>query len=301
MKPHIPNYRILAPGKVMLMGEYGVLEQGAGLVAAVDRYASGCLAETARSVSSFIPVIKQHTKGDFPIDNLQLDVADFFDKAGAKLGIGSSAASIVCAVGLFMEWNHQPIEYFQTELYSQAFNIHKAWQHGLGSGADIKAAVYGGIIRINSIGEPLRSIPLAMRWISHRSSVQTRQLLQQYHQHRADGKKIAYQMSELAEKFILSSEKQNTKDMIACVEQASNLYDELALLIRAPLVSVEQKKIIALAQQHGGQAKPSGAGGGDLTWAVFPTETQAEEFSKRLDADYQLLSLDFSTVGAHKV
>ena len=45
----------------------------------------------------------------------------------------------------------------------------------------------------------------------------------------------------------------------------------------------EIERIVALAEALDGAAKPSGAGGGDCTVALFPTDTAARQFEHRMN------------------
>jgi len=67
---------VIAPGKLVLTGAYAVLEGAPAIVAAVDRYA----------------VVDTQSPG-------KVDVRSLHDEAGQKLGLGSSAASLVASFG----------------------------------------------------------------------------------------------------------------------------------------------------------------------------------------------------------
>ena len=68
-----------------------------------------------------------------------LDSRDFFDSAGAKLGLGSSAAAALlfsCVMG--GETRLSPI-------IRLALGAHRAWQGGRGSGYDVLCSAHGGL------------------------------------------------------------------------------------------------------------------------------------------------------------
>ena len=66
--------------------------------------------------------------------------------AGGKLGLGSSAAAAAVAVGAtLLAGGHDP-EAEPAVSFAMADRAHRDAQGGRGSGADVAAAVYGGII-----------------------------------------------------------------------------------------------------------------------------------------------------------
>jgi phosphomevalonate kinase len=117
--------RVIAPGKLVLTGAYAVLEGAPAIVAAVDRYA----------------VVDTQSPG-------KIDVASLHDASGQKLGLGSSAASIVASFGARAlargdDPRHAAV---RSEIFRAARDAHQRQQGG-GSGVDIAASVHGGVLR----------------------------------------------------------------------------------------------------------------------------------------------------------
>ncbi|MFP4598729.1 MAG: mevalonate kinase [Persicimonas sp.] len=172
-----PLVRASAPGKLFLFGEYGVLAAGTCVVAAVGRRvfaerrsdptgyeALGASLDDAtalpEAVLAELPDARRHgcTLGQLSTDIRQLYTDPTSSEDCAKLGLGSSAASVValCAACLLDEsapdsgprpkgeW-HIGIE-IRGELFERAFAAHRRLQGGRGSGADVAASSFGGAI-----------------------------------------------------------------------------------------------------------------------------------------------------------
>jgi phosphomevalonate kinase len=182
-----------APGKLILAGEYAVLEGHTAVVAAIDRFVRvKRLADRSPAEAAFVCVPAQGlgTAGDrdedvYPLDATQarpsgrelpallraclaavgnsgaaaggllIDSRDLYDPPPApgapalKLGLGSSASTAVAVVGALLGGAAPP-----QQLLRVADQAHRQAQHGVGSGVDIAAAVYGGLLRFRR--EPAR-------------------------------------------------------------------------------------------------------------------------------------------------
>ena len=127
--------RVIAPGKLVLTGAYAVLEGAPAIVAAVDRYA---VADTAVAR-------RRSTSGPSTTTR------------GQKLGLGSSAASLVASLGARAlargdDPRHAAV---RSEIFRAARDAHQRQQGG-GSGVDVAASVHGGVLRYTVLREPSR-------------------------------------------------------------------------------------------------------------------------------------------------
>jgi phosphomevalonate kinase len=167
-----------APGKLVLLGEYAVLEGAPALVLAVKRRATATLTPISDArweiVSPTLGLTARLRLADdaaewdnatppaelawiatllarFPHDRqlpacrVELSSDAFYlDHAGqrTKLGLGSSAALTVALLGALHALANRP-----PPTLAEAIATHRAIQHGRGSGIDIAASLAGGLTR----------------------------------------------------------------------------------------------------------------------------------------------------------
>ncbi len=145
------NMIATAPGKLILTGEYAVLDGAPALVLAVDRRAVA--RRGAGAGSSFLDAVAAELaarRGSadpaaLAARELTVDSSAFHD-GGAKLGLGSSAAVTVAAAARALA-EAGPLD--RAEVLAVALAAHAAAQGprgARGSGADVAAAVHGGLI-----------------------------------------------------------------------------------------------------------------------------------------------------------
>lgn len=154
-------FKASAPGSLMMLGEYAVLEGYPALVCAVDKRITVTLAPrkdkliyinshlgTLQTVISNIQIVKPF---EFVLTSLKkyenyyqqgFDIhieAEFSN----TIGFASSAAVTVATLTVICSWLE--MSYSAKQLLKEAREIIRQVQ-GVGSGADVSAAVYGGII-----------------------------------------------------------------------------------------------------------------------------------------------------------
>jgi len=162
------GFTVRAPGKVMLFGEYAVVEGAphAALVAAVSRYVSCRCTPGGDRVEvvpaglhpppapgdarlAFVEAVLA-SAGPAPPGRFVLESAEFFTATPEgdrmKLGLGSSAAVTVCltaalAVAAGAELDAPGV---RSEVFSRALHAHRQASGG-GSGADVAACTFGGV------------------------------------------------------------------------------------------------------------------------------------------------------------
>ncbi|MEL7186004.1 MAG: hypothetical protein AAFN50_06160, partial [Pseudomonadota bacterium] len=126
-----------APGKVVLSGEYAVLDGAPAICMAVDRRANVTIenepTEAIEPSSLVLTIMRAAGVSVVP----HCDTSAFSTPAGEKLGLGSSAALTVAMLAAF--------DGKQPEL-GRAIAAHREWQGGSGSGADIACSLHGGLI-----------------------------------------------------------------------------------------------------------------------------------------------------------
>jgi phosphomevalonate kinase len=265
--------RVIAPGKLVLTGAYAVLEGAPAIVVAVDRYA--------------VVDVQSPTK---------VDVRSLQDEAGQKLGLGSSAASIVASFGARAlargdDPRHAAV---RSEIFRAARDAHQRQQGG-GSGVDVAASVHGGLLRYtvvrNPSGPPPRGskpagpssasppssrrfetsihavdmpagLVLAAFWSG--TSARTSDLLGRVDALRARGGAAAV---FTALRGVAEEAADAVGDAGRFVQRAAAFGRALAALgdaADAPIVPPAFAELSALAERQGAAFFPSGAGGGDV-------------------------------------
>ena len=146
-----PTKLARAPGKIMLAGEYAVLEGHPALVLAVDRFAVA-RPGTAPQTSPFLQAARRlwtgSPSGAAILDTIAIDTSELRHESGTKLGLGSSAAATVAGLALAMA-EDGPLDH--AAVHALAHRAHGDAQAALGargSGADIAASVWGGLVEV---------------------------------------------------------------------------------------------------------------------------------------------------------
>lgn len=308
---------VVAPGKLFLVGEYAVLDGGPAVLAAVTRQAS---AQYASEFPDTTPLIAECQRRAFaalgersaaiPPGSALVDTEQF-QFGAVKLGLGSSAAAAVCAVGAIFEAAGLSIASNRELLFQTADAAHRAAQGGIGSGADVAASVYGGLIRFICTPDappsvqymvPLTSLRVVVFWSGHSAS--TPALIRAV-QALAIRKRRIYQkhmtaLKECADRFIAAM---SALDANATVAAADDFGKGLASLGKVADVCIFTPAFIAaadLARALGGTAKPSGAGGGDVGIALFGDPAAAQEFVRRCPAELSVLDVGLDLRGARR-
>jgi phosphomevalonate kinase len=120
---------VSAPGKLMLLGEYAVLEGGLALAMAVNRRAVGRRASdgAAAGLSPVVAAVFEAARraGFPPPLNIEIDTSAFRDDAGLKLGLGSSAAAAVIAASLATDRRDETALQVAIEGHRAAFGVRR--------------------------------------------------------------------------------------------------------------------------------------------------------------------------------
>lgn len=240
---------VLAPGKLVLVGEYAVLDGGPSVVVAIDRGVrcevwpgAGRLdIETPDGDDRFVrPALASR------VGRYRFSAWNPVDLPG-KPGFGGSAAACVAAC---IAAGRPPTD---------AFAIHHATQ-GSGSGVDVAAAIHGGMLRFEA-GAARPLVPAICPTIIYSgASARTGPRVEAYRRW-ASRSAFVRDSTALVDAFPSSP--------VATLQAAGDRLEAMAaaagLAYRTPALD----RIRALAVEHGGAAKASGAGGGDCAVALF--------------------------------
>jgi phosphomevalonate kinase len=288
---------VSAPGKVILIGEYAVLRGHPAVVAAVDRRVIGRFVPKATPstplAKNVVEAVNEYLLGDggTPPDGApELDSSALFAATG-KIGLGSSAAATAAGVGVMLEASGCDIEYTRSLALTLAHRAHRTGQGGIGSGADVAAAVHGGVIYyarretevdvypielpadveviVFSTGTPSSTVDATsafLAWLDYDRSVREERLAA---------------LGALANDFVSACASDDPRGVVDAAARANTLLASLGRDVDLPIVTPVFAEAAKLAESLGGAAKPSGAGGGDVGVAFLTDQKAAETFRQR--------------------
>lgn len=308
--------RISAPGKVVIAGEYAVLEGHLAIVAAVDArasircsYASDGAPVTLGGShrSSTLPpevvLARRVAEASFGvIEGLTLALdTEALRQGDRKYGLGSSAAGAAAAVGAVMAAHGIDPSARRQTLLHLAHEGHRSVAPQ-GSGVDVAAASLGGFLRFRrgavrdeALGADIaEATPIAwpstlfpaLVWTG--TPARTSVLLAKVSAlrardawaHRAAIDAIAVE----AARFAAALSSGDAAEAIAALDAHGEAMAALGRAADAPIVTEALAAAASLARELGGAAKPSGAGGGDIAIALLPDLAAADAFVSRAPA-----------------
>ena len=321
-----------APGKLFLFGEYAVLCGGWSIVAASSRRvrvrfdpASERSSYEVRgaplSSDTALPraALKALGLPETQLKRLSADLSELYLE-GEKLGLGSSAASTIATMlSLSPSLLKEP-----ERLFSLAFQAHRELQQGRGSGADIAASAFGGLIgyRLGApqppfelLGVPTLDVPaldmLRRRespyadvipslswpatlrveaiWIGQPASSTALVARVEQAFERSPGR-VKAELERLASlaaqalKLCVSREATDASRFKALAASCEEAMHALTALSGAPIVTSLHEQLSSVALRRGFSTKPSGAGGGDFSLVFGGVEDPWEALLAELPA-----------------
>ena len=299
-----------APGKLLLVGEYAVLEGAPAVVLAVNRRARARVTErdgtecsvgapdlgimsarlrigaqgapewpsadeqaSLKLVDCALRVLASTPLGPEPGRGfeLHLDTSDFFDEAmHTKLGLGSSAALCVAVTSALagLRSNEPKID------LRLPLQVHREFQSGQGSGADVAASFAGGVLIYRLQGaEPHVD---AVRWPSgvharyvwSGRSASTSDFLARLGRWR-DGHAVQYAfhmrgLSDIAASAAEAVMQNGAADFIEAASAYARALQSFGVESGLEIYSPEHLALAELAHTAGVHYKSCGAGGGDF-------------------------------------
>lgn len=311
--------RVRAPGKLMVAGEYAVLHGAEAVVMAVDRHARVADAdapcpEVPREVAAALQIALRENAIRAVTDRWSLDVRALQDEAGRKLGLGSSAAACVAAVGwhLAREGHDLRDPAVRARVADLARRGHRAAQGG-GSGVDVIASARGGVVSVrfadglDGAAEvrgcgALQGQHWAVLWSG--ASARTSEMITRAESLRArDGGAFAARMGAIGEAARAVRTALDGEDPAAMTEavgahgEAMRAFGEA---IGAPVVTDALAALAGALRPLGAAVKPSGAGGGDVSLLVArDPEALARALTAATEHGFARVALDVDPQGVH--
>jgi phosphomevalonate kinase len=303
-----------APGKVVLAGAYAVLEGAPAWVAAVDRYV---IADSAQAAELVTPEVREALRGVPGARAPWFDASALRDRAtDRKLGLGSSAAILVAslaALALERDPELEPAALAHT-VFERALRAHRRAQGG-GSGIDVAASAFGGILRFQRAGgagagegegDPrvtARALPanLAVAVWSSPEAASTSSMLARVSALREAGdthyRRIIARLRGAAEACDDAVTAAAWLDIAR--EQLAGLC-ELGQRARIPVVTEPMQAFQRAVSDSGAVVLPSGAGGGDVILVLSdgPPHADVEPVGRALGL--MPLSLSLCAPGVHR-
>ncbi|MET0287988.1 MAG: hypothetical protein ABW352_26090 [Polyangiales bacterium] len=281
-----------APGKLMVSGEYAVLDGAVAIVASADVRVTVRWVDEAATLPPEAAATREIAERELGAieGSLALDASEL-RKAGKKLGLGSSAAASAAVAGAILATHGHDLKdpVVQQRAFKLALAGHKAIAPE-GSGADVAAASLGGFVRfrlVNGSAEAQRvefpaQVEARVVWTG--KEARTSEFVRAVRAFEArDGQGFATLRGDLhdqALRFADAIAAANVPEIIAATGAYGLAMGELGRAAGVSIVTEELAQIAVLAGEHGGAAKPSGAGGGDVAIAFFPDATSARGFDE---------------------
>jgi phosphomevalonate kinase len=288
-----------APGKLVLCGEYAVVDGRAAVVAAVDRRATAVVddaadlrvrgndprwlpitdaildetSDGARDQPLLVAVLRELRARGLALPPVHVAVSTTAFSAvagGAKLGLGSSAAAAVAFTSVFA------MQLGVHEVHEIARAAHRAFQGG-GSGIDVAASAYGGLLRFQQ-GKvtPAPPLPRGLDVVVAFTGIaaKTQGFVDAW---RALPDRAIHvdAISSATGAFLTGCANDDAGAVVGAVESARVAMEAMGRDARIDVVTAEHRRIAQLAARAGGASKPSGAGGGDVAVCFVPSDARA--------------------------
>jgi mevalonate kinase len=289
---------VIAPGRIVIIGEYAALAEGSAVAAAVGCFAKAQfiprMEPALAMVSETIDRIKAElhdVAAALPPGSVLLTNEDFRRAGAMAAGLGGSAAMAVAAAGAVFETLGLALESRKPLVFRIAEEARRATQGYEVSGADIAASTYGGLIRVSRPPDgPVEVLPMAppagfhLVVFSAEPSIPPGEVVRALERHAARDlpgfREAVSRLREAAQRFLDEVAAGQATAAVAAAGRYGQILQDLCAAADAPIMNEAFKQAALLAQEFGGIAKPTGSGGGDVGVGLFATPEAARWFRK---------------------
>jgi phosphomevalonate kinase len=306
---------VLAPGRIMLVGEYAALAEGSTVEAAFGCYAKAQFIPQMDSVMTLVSEIIERVRSELadvaaalPPGSVLITSEDFRAAGVAAAGLGGSAAMAVAAVGAVLESLGLALEARKPLVCRIADAARRKTQGYLGAGTDTAAAAYGGLIRTGRDRDGQRQVvPLAppsglhMVVFSAGPALPPTTVVRALERY-AHADAVAYleavaKLREAAQRFLDDASTGQTTAAVVAAGKYGEILQGLCAAAQAPIMTPAFTRAAELAREYGGIAKPTGAGGGEIGVALFATPEARQWFRRACSEPLVALEGDLDVAG----
>lgn len=303
-----------APGKLILLGEYAVLDGAPASVLAVDRRArvrideaangwrlrapqlgiedtplvadvsapAGAESDPRLGVANAVLAGVTAAHGAPPPAQIAIETADFY-VGSRKLGFGSSAAVAAALAGGLAAWTSGETE--PRALFWLTLEAHRRAQGGVGSGIDVAASVFGGALSYcrDRLPEGL-AMPAGIELcaVDAGQAASTPTLVRGVQELRERRPRVYARvlgrLADAAEAGVRALRGGDADALMSAAGAYAEGLRELGSAAGVDIVSAAHRQLAGLAAEHGVVYKPSGAGGGDLGLGFARSAASREAF-----------------------
>ena len=287
-----------APGKLLIAGEFAVLEGAPALVIAINRHATATLVSTPfKSTSEPSPlhlaVAEVLQTDQEQVSRLNIDTSTLFEK-GRKLGLGSSSAACAAAVAAL-----NPASTSRDQTFELATHAHRRLQSGLGSAFDVAASTYGGALVYTQGARPMRvNLPAGLFWkaFSWNRSASTLRAIERWRNVQSHSQLLQAACN------LPRSIQSGAADLFDSIWEFQQRLLALDRAYSLGIASAQQHELAARAEalttEHRVLFKQSGAGGGDVSIAISTSAGTLKAFSNiAVQSGLKPLELDIDMQG----
>lgn len=238
--------------------------------------------------------------------SISLDTGSFYSQElNTKLGFGSSAAMTVALTDILLQaFTDEDNEQRRARIFRLALSAHRRAQGNLGSGVDVAASAFGGVLiyelGFNHLAEQKlpeslaiwHSLPMIAVWTGKSES--TRKMVRGVGQLKKSHPdlygRVLHELSELSKEGCRSYKEHDLESFLGTSSDYLSALKTLGDKSGMPIVSPVHLELVELVSKMGGVYKPSGAGSGDVGIAFARNQEDLEKVRIRIrDAGYSTL------------